>query len=204
MSQTALAACIPLHINNTQHALHCNGCTAGELGECIRDASCANFSGLLLHVHLTSQFRKHLRLLQTCHLPHLKSPSQVSISVSILLKSLVTCSFCHHYFVKEFPSFGIKISTKIGQSRPKIGQKSTQIRQKSKKSQLKSTKWGLFTSHLRWWERTLKSGAPSVVITLALIVFARIGRQPSDSMFWTWFQSALLSQPSYHLQGLYR
>ena len=27
---------------------------------------------------------------------------------------MVTCSFCHLYFVKEFPRFGRKISAKIG------------------------------------------------------------------------------------------
>ena len=47
-------------------------------------------------------------------------------------------------------------SANLGKNRLKIGQKSTQIRPKSTRSQLKSTKWGLFISHLRWWERTPK------------------------------------------------
>ena len=57
---------------------------------------------------------------------------------SVSLK-LSTCSFCHLYFVKEFPRFGRNISAKIGSSQlisakigKKNGQSSTQIRLKNR------------------------------------------------------------------------
>ena len=54
-------------------------------------------------------------------------------------------------------SYFVKISAKIGKSWIKSAKnrpKDFKFDSNSTKSQLKSTKWGLFISHLRWWERT--------------------------------------------------
>ena len=82
-----------------------------------------------------------------------------------MLLELLNCtsSFCHLDIVKEFPRFGHKISAKMGSSRQSLAKTSLKpakiqlkIDKTSTKSQLSSTKWGLFISHLRWWERKPK------------------------------------------------
>ena len=75
-----------------------------------------------------------------------------------MVHNVVLRVLCATFFVKEFPRFGRLASANFGKSRlksaknrPKFDPNSTENRQNS---QLKSTKWGLFISHLRWWERT--------------------------------------------------
>ena len=72
--------------------------------------------------------------------------------------SKATCSLCHHDFVKEVLRFGRKISAELGQSWLESAKNRPKFDERSTTSQLKSTKWGLFISRLRWWERTPRKG----------------------------------------------
>ena len=78
-----------------------------------------------------------------------------SVAFCVCTQTKITCSLCHLCFVvKEFPLFDRLISANFGYFRL-ISAKNRPIFDSNwTTSQLKSTKWGLFISHLRWWERT--------------------------------------------------